>query len=46
MGIGGAIYAYYTTIRKVDIDANVGHIDVSDDALVLSYQSDNNFFKC
>lgn len=43
LGIGGAIYAYYTTIRKVDIDANVGHIDVSDDALVLSYQSDNNF---
>ncbi len=44
LGIGGAIYAYYTTTRKVDIDANAGHINVGDDALALSYQSDDSFF--
>lgn len=43
LGLGGAVYAYYTTIRKVDIDADAGHIEVDDNALALSYKSDNDF---
>lgn len=43
LGIGGAIYAYYTTTRKVDIDAEAGHIEVGDDAIVLKYQNDDSF---